>query len=232
MINDDAESSPCGLRSSYACWLICICATFAVSFAVPGARREATSLVTALCLKYSRLARANANASIEVLHPLSLTAPRQQTLPVRLPHAGFRALRWIIWRITGGMSGIPQTVGAVVWWCAPADALPAEAAPWPWLPIPVDGIPPSLVVRIDSSGIIRFTLRVTSPIPARLCLAGRGSIQSRRRSTPPSRSNVPGFHDCADTALCLAFVAKVLLEFETTIRAIYHCGFAGRCSIG
>ena len=72
-------------------------------------------------------AKGSANA-IEFIEVLDLAsppgAPRQQTLLVRLLHSGF-TLSPDNLRITGGER--IATVGVV--WCAPADALPAEAEP-------------------------------------------------------------------------------------------------------
>ena len=93
-------------------------------------------------------AKGSANA-IEFIEVLDLAsppdAPRQQTLLVRLLHSGF-TLSPDNLRITGGER--IATIGVV--WCAPANALPAQAEPG--LIDTVDDPVRTLVVRTDSSG--------------------------------------------------------------------------------
>ncbi|HUP10188.1 MAG TPA: putative baseplate assembly protein [Caldimonas sp.] len=89
---------------------------------------------------------ANAIEFIEVLDRAAPAGvPRQRTLFVRLLHAGF-ALAPANLRIDGGER--VRTVG--VEWCAPANALPAQAEPG--LVDTVDDLPRTLVVRTDGSG--------------------------------------------------------------------------------
>jgi hypothetical protein len=100
-----------------------------------------------------------ANA-IEFLEVLDLAAPpgapRQQTLFVHLLRSGFVITPDNL-RITGGER--IRSVGIV--WCAPADALPAEAEVG--LIATVDDLPRTLVVRTDSSGdFSTYTLSIVA----------------------------------------------------------------------
>ena len=89
---------------------------------------------------------ANAIDFLEVLDRASPPfAPRQQTLFVRLLRPGFTLTPDNL-RITGG-TRIP---GVGIVWCAPADALPAEAEPG--LVDTVDDLSRTLVIRTDSAG--------------------------------------------------------------------------------
>jgi hypothetical protein len=89
---------------------------------------------------------ANAIDFIEVLDKAApATAPRQETLLVRLLRTGF-SLTPDNLRITGGER--IRNIGIV--WCAPADALPPQAEPG--LTDTVDDLARTLVIRTDSAG--------------------------------------------------------------------------------
>ena len=142
-------------------------------------------------------AKGSANA-IEFIEVLDLAsppgAPRQQTLLVRLLHSGF-TLSPDNLRITGGER--IATVGVV--WCAPADALPAEAEPG--LVDTVDDLPRTLVVRTDSSGdysIYTFGIFANSGSP--LPPAGFDPKLSLIDFT--FKIECPSDYDCADTTPC------------------------------
>ncbi len=95
------------------------------------------------------LKRSGSDNAIEFIEVLDKAAPpgipRQQTLFVRLLHPGFTLTPDNL-RISGGER--IRSVGIV--WCAPADALPAQAEPG--LVDTVDDLPRTLVVRTNSSG--------------------------------------------------------------------------------
>jgi hypothetical protein len=142
-------------------------------------------------------AKGSANA-IEFIEVLDLAsppgAPRQQTLLVRLLHSGF-ALSPDNLRITGGER--IATVGVV--WCAPADALPAQAEPG--LVDTVDDLARTLVVRTDSSGdysIYSFGI-----------FANSGSVLPPAGFDPKLAAidftfkiECPSDYDCEDTTPC------------------------------
>jgi hypothetical protein len=100
---------------------------------------------------------ANAIEFLEVLDKEAApTAPRQQTLFVRLLHPGFTLQRENL-RIQGGER--IRNVGIV--WASAADDLPAEAEPG--LVDGLDELPRTLVIRTDSRGdYSRYTLRIVA----------------------------------------------------------------------
>jgi hypothetical protein len=137
----------------------------------------------------------NAIAFLEVLDNLApATAPRQQTLLVRLLRPGF-VLTPDNLRITGG-SRIPR-VGIL--WCAPANALPSQAEPG--LAASVDDLARTLVVRTDSSGdFSNYTFAI---------LANSGSDQPPAGFDPKLSSiafsfkvECPADFDCKDAVVC------------------------------
>jgi hypothetical protein len=138
-----------------------------------------------------------ANA-IEFLEVLDLAAPpgapRQQTLFVRLLRAGF-AITPDNLRISGGER--IRTVGVV--WCAPADALPAEAEAG--LVATVDDLPRTLVVRTDSAGdFSTYTLSIVADSGSTTPPAG---FDPKLSSIEFSfKVECPSDFDCAQNPVC------------------------------
>ncbi|MDO9354077.1 MAG: putative baseplate assembly protein [Solirubrobacteraceae bacterium] len=121
-------------------------------------------------------------------------APRQQTLLVRLLRSGF-ALTPDNLRIDGGER--IRTVGVA--WCAPADALPAEAEAG--LVDTVDDLPRTLVVRTEGSGdFSSYTLSIVANAGSSLPPDG---FDPRLSSIAFSfKVECPSDFDCADTTVC------------------------------
>ncbi|WP_456621077.1 putative baseplate assembly protein [Bradyrhizobium sp. P5_C12] len=142
-------------------------------------------------------AKGSANA-IEFIEVLDLAsppgAPRQQTLLVRLLHPGF-TLSPDNLRITGGER--IATVGVV--WCAPADALPAEAEPG--LVDTIDDLARTLVVRTDGSGDYSiYTFGVFANSGSTLPPAGYDPKLSAIDFT--FKVECSSDYDCAETVPC------------------------------
>jgi hypothetical protein len=142
-------------------------------------------------------AKGSANA-IEFIEVLDLAsppdAPRQQTLLVRLLHSGF-TLSPDNLRITGGER--IATIGVV--WCAPANALPAQAEPG--LIDTVDDPVRTLVVRTDSSGDYSiYTFGIFANSGSGLPPAGFDPKLPAIDFT--FKVECPSDYDCADTTPC------------------------------
>jgi hypothetical protein len=142
-----------------------------------------------------QIGSANAIEFIEVLDRAAPPGvPRQQTLFVRLLHAGF-ALTPANLRIDGGER--IRTVG--IDWCAPADALPAQAEPG--LVDTVDDLPRTLVVRTDGSGDHSFyTFSLVSNVGA--SDPPPGFDQRLSSITFSFKVECPSDFDCASTPAC------------------------------
>lgn len=138
----------------------------------------------------------NAIAFLEVLDKASPpTAPRQQTLFVRLLRPGF-ALTPDNLRISGG-SRIPR-VNIV--WCAPANALPPQAEAG--LVASVDDLARTLVVRTSSSGdYSNYTFAILANSGSELPPAG---FDPKLSSIAFSfKVECPADFDCKDASVCL-----------------------------
>lgn len=138
---------------------------------------------------------ANGIEFIEVLDKASPPgAPRQQTLFVRLLRTGFTLTPDNL-RIEGGER--IRTVG--IEWCAPANALPADAEPG--LVDTVDDLAHTLVVRTDNNGDHSiYTLSIVANSASSTPPAGYDPKLSRIEFS--FKVECPSDFDCAQTPAC------------------------------